>query len=143
MSAYLPVLADALVTWVYDWWLEEEPGDPGDAIARIAGMRDQFAQRIAAGYQERAEREWMLERERSAYAGRYASDEYGVLTITVDGESIGVRLGQLRCVAEPYTEPNSIRVEMVPGQGEVVRFGVDDDGKVIGMEYDETRFMKE
>ncbi len=137
------MVPDALAAWVYDWWLGLDSADHADGIARIAARRDQFKGRIAEDRQRRAEREWALELDRSAYAGRYASNEYGVLEVSLDGVDLHARLGQLHAVAEPFTRPNSIRVEMVPGQGEVLQFVLDDANGIVGIDYDGTRFTRE
>lgn len=135
-------LAETLVAWAYDWWLESGTETGDEALARVVQMRDRFAERIEAGFAERAQREWALELDRAAYVGRYANSAYGLVEVQVEGESLEVRMGQLHCVAEPFSEPNSIRVELVPGQGEVMRFIVGEDGHVSAMEYDGARFAR-
>ena len=47
----------------------------------------------------------------------------------------------MHCVAEPYTEPNSMRVELMPGHGEPLVFDLIDE-KVVSVEYDGIRFRK-
>jgi hypothetical protein len=45
-----------------------------------------------------------------------------------------VSIGQLRSAAGNYTEPNTIRVELDPGSGQVVAFRVGDSG-VAGLRF--------
>jgi hypothetical protein len=45
-------------------------------------------------------------------------------------------MGNLYCVATPFTDTDSIRVEMRPGgNGEVIRFSLDAAGKVNSLNY--------
>lgn len=96
------------------------------ALADVAARRDQIAERIAADRANRAARPWTLTRPRAAYAGAYENDAWGRIEVAADGDALNLRFGVLRATAEPFTRPDSLRVEFVPGSGAVVDFGGDE-----------------
>ncbi|HVG25234.1 MAG TPA: serine hydrolase [Thermoanaerobaculia bacterium] len=71
---------------------------------------------------KRASRTWTLTHPRDAYAGRYESPTYGTLTIEQRGEKLVATIGRLSAELEPFTNPDSARVELIPGTGEVLQF---------------------
>ena len=71
---------------------------------------------------KRAARTPTLLREPSAYLGAFANDDWGTLTIRQAGSELRASLGTLDGKLEPFTEPDTARVELVPGSGEVLRF---------------------
>ena len=78
-----------------------------------------------------------------AYAGRYTNDLYGTIEVTPRGDALFVRMGNLNALSTPYTEKDSIRVEMIAGgNGEVIRFNLDSAGNVVSLGYAETTFTR-
>lgn len=136
------LLPDALAAWAYDWWLGRDTASHAEAVAGIAAMRDKFAGRMAQDRERRAARTWALSMDPAAYAGRYSHPDYGTLNVTAESGALAVDLGHLHSVAEPFTKPESMRVEMVPGQGEVMVF-VLENGLIAGLDYDGTVFVRE
>ena len=132
-------LPDALAAWIIDWWLQAE-GAQTDLVAQFTALRDRFSTGIAADFQKRAKRPWQLTLAREAYLGHYTSSELGELTVSEDGENLVVRLSQLRAVAEPFKRVDTLRVELIPGHGEVVEFVVA-NGCVSGLIYGGVRFV--
>jgi CubicO group peptidase (beta-lactamase class C family) len=87
-------------------------------------------------------REWRLSLPRQAYAGRYAHALLGDVTVGVDGgEHMQLRWGQLQARATGYDKPEHVRVEFVPGSGDVLEFVIA-NGKVEALVYDDLRFEK-
>jgi hypothetical protein len=105
-----------------------------DAGARLDAALDaaaaQRARAIRSMEQDRANRAgrpWTLTRPRTAYSGASENEAWGRIEVSAAGEALTVRFGALRGEAEPFTQPNSIRVELVPGQGEPILFTGDGD----------------
>lgn len=122
-SAAFP-LVDAIANYIYD-----RTGGRADADSRLDAAidamvrgRDEGIQRIESDRANRAGRQWTLTRPRAAYAGAYESGRFGRIEIAAEGEALHVRFGVLRSVAEPFTRPDSIRVELVPYSGTVMLF---------------------
>jgi CubicO group peptidase (beta-lactamase class C family) len=117
-------LADLVANYAYDRLLGR-PDLEADHAARLAEavkQRDERRVRVATGIRERAARPWTLSLPRAAYAGTYRSAAMGTIHVRAEGDRLLVRMDPLAATAEPFTEPDSIRVEIVPGFGQVIRF---------------------
>ena len=76
---------------------------------------------MAADIEKRAQRPWMLKHANEVYAGRYDNAAIGTVTIAPEGDHLVASLANLHAVLEPFTDPESARVELVPGSGELLR----------------------
>jgi CubicO group peptidase (beta-lactamase class C family) len=117
-------LFETVAAWAYDWWLGTGTGqvDPDAAVDKLAGMAAALRERIATDMAAHAARAWMLSRPLESYAGTYISDVWGTVVVTEDDDGLRVAAGNMHCQAEAYVKPETIRVEMLPGRGEVIRF---------------------
>lgn len=107
----------------YDSILAQAKGD----LARAAERREQELVAIAA-------RPSTLTRPKADYAGVYRSPVLGELTIRESRDTLVVSIGQLTSTAGNFTEPNSIRVQLDPSSGQVIRFQLTDGG-VTGLNF--------
>lgn len=134
-------LTEPLAARFYQWWLGQDSPGQGQEIATMLTMRDRYAEAIKADFARRRQRSWQLEASPSAYTGDYESRELGTLHLAREDSSFTVSLGLMHCVAEPYTKPNSMRVELMPGQGEILRFELR-EGEAVSVDYDGILFRK-
>jgi hypothetical protein len=137
-------LADIVAVYVYDWFLKGP--EPALAAARAAldRIEPRIAERraaIAADRARRAQRTWQLTRPRSAYVGNYCSPDLGTMTISEADGALAMTLGRLRAPLDPFTEPDTARIEPIPGSGSVVRFRVE-NGAVVGAEAMDSAFTR-
>lgn len=120
-------LADVVANYVYDW----RAGRPDleafyDAtVAGLVDRRDQGRAAIARQQAERAARPSMLSRPLSVYAGTYESPLLGTVRVAERDGAMIVSMGVMEAVAESFTQPESVRVELAPMQGQVIQFGGD------------------
>jgi len=137
--------ADVIATFLYDWWLvgPEAKSTYAGFVQRLVQQRDQFKQRIESDRAERANRTFTLTEPLSAYTGTYKHPAGGTLHISEENQVLIVQLGNLRVVATPLTAPNTIRVELIPLQGEVIGFEVTDAGTVPRLQYNDMRFERD
>ena len=133
-----------LAAFVYDWFVlgpdqawEDGRGRLADLVTALKMERD----RMASSLEERASRSWLMSLPLKSYAGSYCSDVMGMITIAPQGDGLGVEFGALQASAEPYTAPDTIRLELIPGRGMVGGFDVN-DGKVDGFNLMETIFHR-
>jgi len=92
--------------------------------------------RLSAAVHERerrAKRDWALTQPFEAYAGTYVNEVWGTLEIVALDDGIAWSAGNLNGVAEPYPQEDSIRIELVPGNGTVAPFTLTDTGEVTGL----------
>ena len=143
-------LATLLATFVYDWW-DAAPGETDAVVAEAReaagelhdGLRNALA-RYGQQLAERAERTWQLSLAPAAYAGTFAHPDYGTIVVEArptDAAPLAVRFGRLYAVATPFTEPETARVELIPGRGQVVTFTVE-DGRAVALRWDGLTFAR-
>jgi CubicO group peptidase (beta-lactamase class C family) len=133
-------MTDVLAAYVYERLLGK-PSFDATYAAQLTKERDAMTQakeRVRADIERRAKRTSMLQHEANAYAGTYANALYGTVTITPE---LVASLGQLKAKLEPFTEPESARVELIPGTGEVLRFTVT-DGKAASVKWRDEVFER-
>ncbi len=100
-------------------------GKPVDGAAKLAAFTAEMTKGRAgmlAEVEKRSKRPWMLKHPNDAYTGRYENPQFGSLVIATEGDHLVASLANLRSVLEAFAEPETARVEMVPGSGEVFRF---------------------
>ena len=117
-------LVNAVANYVYD-----RTGSYPDARHRLDAALDDARARYAEAVREvvadgatRANLQFALVRPGAAYAGVYESPEWGRMEVVEAGNSLLFTCGVLRAVAEPLDKPDSVWVELEPGEGAVLRF---------------------
>ncbi len=138
-------LADMVAAYAYDWWLQTEnlEVDYAKQLQDTLTAYEKRKQGIAADAAGRAKREWQLSRPFTDYAGKYRNDLLGTIEIEAREKALAVRMGRMNAVATPYTEKDTIRVVMLPGgNGEVIGFVKDSEGKFGSMNYAGVTFTK-
>lgn len=137
-------LNSLFTNFALDWWLEEDGVEEKyqkRATEFVEEVR-KVGQRVLQGKAERANREWQLSYGFPHYSGEYHNELYGTIRIEGSEDQIKVHFGNLYCVGTPYTKPNTVRIELVPGSGEVLEFMLEGE-KVTGIRYDGDLFKKE
>ncbi len=138
-------LADILAAYAYDWWLQTENLDVDYArqLQETLTSHENRKQGIADEAAGRAKREWQLTKPFTDYAGKYRNDIVGTIEIVAKEKALAVRMGDLNTVATPFTQKDTIRVVMVPGgNGEIIAFVKDAEGKFGSITYDGATFTK-
>lgn len=136
--------AENVAQYVYDTLLNL-PGNKYRWEKRLAGA-PQVAQRqregIAAERSRRAGRQKPLPHPLEAYAGVYESPHGGRMEWRVQNGKLTVSMGPLFSEAEVYdAAKNEVRVELMPGRGNVVGFEVSGD-RVVGVNFANMKFKR-
>ena len=110
--------------YVYDRLMDVPNVDAiyAEKLAQIRTRFDTVKKNQIAEVQKRALRKSMLQHPLHIYAGQYEHPMYGTLSITVRDEKLVASLGRLSGEIQPFTEPETARVELIPGSGAVLRF---------------------
>ena len=103
---------------------------------------NQLKIRIAEHQEMLAERTWKLSKSFKAYEGVYTNDLLGKIAIKLEDEKLHVYLGNMYCIATPYKEVDTIRVELITGSGQGIIFSLEDN-EVKGLTYEGLFFGKE
>lgn len=88
-----------------------------------------------------AKRTWQLTLPQTAYTGTFSNPHLGKVTVALEDNELVARMGQIRTVATPYPHENCARVEMAPGSGMVICFGVE-DSKVVDFSFGREVFVR-
>lgn len=117
-------IVDAIANYVYDRSANRADADTrfDEAIGAVVTRVERVRSRIAADRTARADRPWTLTRPHAEYAGRYVSDALGTINVLASQHEIEVRAGLMHAIASPFTDPDTIRVELAPGQGWPITF---------------------
>lgn len=118
-------LADLVANYVYDRFADRPDIEARyDALlAELVATRDRRLATLTAARAERAARPSMLSRPLEDYLGTYENSAMGSLVVDQKGGHLVVQSGVMSAVAEPAMDAESIRVELVPMQGQTITFG--------------------
>lgn len=133
-----------LATYAYEWWLQ---------TANVSEVFDKQLQDLVDSYEkgkknmlassaERAKRISQLSMPVDNYTGKYNNEYFGTIEITNKENSLAIKMGNINCVSTPFREKETIRVEMVPGSGEVIRFKKNAEEKIESLSYAGAEFVK-
>lgn len=117
--------SDVIATYAYDLLL----GRPG-VNARYAAERERMAanaaqmrQRIREDLQRRMARPPTPEARKPFFVGTYENEMMGVVDVRLrENRELWATLGNLSARLDPFTRPDALRVEFLPGSGQVVQF---------------------
>lgn len=70
-----------------------------------------------------------------SYAGTFENALFGQMEIRVANNHLTATLGNLSSAMEPYDGKNALRVELIPGRGQIVRFSVGTSGRADSLQY--------
>jgi len=132
-----------LATYAYDRWLGT---DTNESYAKqLQDIVQQYG-KVKQGYidsvRSRRARTSQLTKPLADYTGRYSNELLGNMDIVVEQNILGVRMGYINVVSTPFTEKETIRVEMTPGQGEVIKFGTNTEMKIDSLTYAGMKFVR-
>jgi sRNA-binding protein len=111
-------------------------------LQEIIEKYPQWKQQNQAAFAERAKRTSQLTMPAANYAGTYRSDILGTIEIIARGNDLQVKMGNIDITATPFTQKDTVRVEMIPGQGEVIKFNKNPDGTIGSLEYSGAPFTR-
>lgn len=134
-----------LATYGYDRLLETENLNQvyETQLQNIVERYAEWKQVRQTEVRARAKRTSQLTHPAADYAGKYRNDIFGTIEITAVGENgLAVRLGNIKCIATPFTQKETIRVEMVPGSGEVISFETNAEEQIESLTYAGLSFAK-
>lgn len=134
---------DALALYAYE--LLEGRGDAdslaAQRMAKLVAAAAAFHRRQQADHDRRAARPATPPVPLDRYAGRYDSPDFGTLLITVEGDHLVAALGHLESRLEVYRGAD-LRAELIPDQGQVLRFELAGGGPASAVSISGARFAR-
>lgn len=132
-----------LASYAYDRYLGKETDENyAKQLQDVAGQYGKMKQQMIASVRSRASRTSQLTKPLAEYAGKYTNELLGTIDVAAEQNTLRVHMGYISVVSTPYTEKETIRVEMMPGQGEVIKFGTDSNGNIDSLTYEGLKFVR-
>lgn len=97
-----------------------------EALAALTARKDKRVKALAAGRAQRAARPWALAQALQSYVGAYRNPAMGRIDVSERDGRMLVKAGALSSLAEAGAEPETIRVELIPLTGQIIRFTAPD-----------------
>jgi hypothetical protein len=94
------------------------------------------------GYADRAKRVSQLTLPLASYTGKYRNANFGDVDINIEANALSVTMGNMHVISTPFTQKETIRVELIPGTGQIVAFKINEAKQVVGFVYDGIEFRK-
>lgn len=137
-------LADLVANYAYDFaaGLPDIDAVYDMRLQALVDQRDERRARLASAQEERRQRPSTLTLDSQAYAGVYVSPALGSLTVSPSEQGLELSLGTLRALAENASQPEAVRVELVPYQGQVAQFEVE-EGHAVAVNLMGYRFVRD
>lgn len=117
-------LVDLVANYVYDRFAGRPDLEAhyDNELAALLARRDKRLKGLAASRAERAARPWSLQRPINAYVGAYENSAMGRIDIAEKDGRMVVKAGVMSSLADAATDPESVRVELIPHTGRTIRF---------------------
>jgi CubicO group peptidase (beta-lactamase class C family) len=136
-------VTNLLAGFIYDWATGVNVAD--DLSKKLGEFEANYKKAIEGlqrSLEERAKRTWQLSLPLENYTGKYNHPYFGDMEVSIDNNVLAVKMGNLHVASTPFTEKESIRVELIPGTGQVVFFKVNEEGKVNTLKYDGQEYTR-
>jgi len=135
--------ANLLSGIVYDWIAGEDVVTKyKDKLDELESNYKKAAENSQRSFADRAKRTWQLSLPLSSYVGKFQHPYYGEMNVSIENNVLAVKMGNLHAVSTPFTEKETIRLELLPGSGKVVFFILDESGKVNSLKYEGQEYKR-
>ena len=135
---------DILAAFIYDW-VAGVPRAEEQFLKMIPELETRYAKSLESvqkSFADRAKRTSQLTLPLDSYVGKYHHEWLGDIDVNIENNVLAVNFGNLHAVSTPFTQKESIRVELIPGSGKVVLFKPDDLSKVNSLTYDGNEYKR-
>lgn len=136
--------ADVLAGYIYDWvtGLDNLVETYDKKMDDLGSFHKRAMESTQRSFADRAKRTSQLTMPLETYTGTYRNPYFGDMVVTIENSTLSVKMGNLHAVSTPYTQKETIRVELIPGTGQVVSFKIDDAGKISSLTYDGQEYKR-
>ena len=133
-----------IATYAYDWLLQagDTEADYSKQLQDLVNSFEAGKKSIQNGFADRAKRTSQLSLPVENYTGKYENSNYGTLEIYVNNNALAAKLGNIDCVTTAFTEKETVRVEMIPGAGQVIKFKKSAEDKIESAMIDGMEFKR-
>ncbi len=137
-------LATVLATFAYDWWLNEQGMDSiyKGKKNELKKMYEGYKGASAKDIETKSKRPSKLSLPLAAYTGEFTNEFGGTMKIIVKEAVLNAVLGNMQSSSTHFTHEESIRVELIPGSGQVIEFIKDKNNSITKLIYNDLEFIK-
>jgi CubicO group peptidase (beta-lactamase class C family) len=136
-------MGQLIAAFAYDRWMGTDTRENYDKQLReLIEQYGRGKQQAIASVRSRAGRTSQLTRPLADYVGQYSNPMHGTMNIVVEKDTLAVRMGYINVVSTPFTEKETIRVELVPAQGDIIRFNINEAGQIDSLTYQGMNFAR-
>jgi CubicO group peptidase (beta-lactamase class C family) len=136
--------ADILAAYIYDWAaaVPDHSNMYTKKLDDLQASHEKAIESMQRTYADRAKRVSQLTLPLGSYVGKYRNEYFGEIEVNTQGDALSVTMGNMHVVSTPFTQKETIRVELIPGAGQVIGFKMDDSKKVNTLVYDGIEYKK-
>ncbi|WP_298893293.1 serine hydrolase domain-containing protein [uncultured Psychroserpens sp.] len=91
---------------------------------------------------KQAARRWELSLEKQNYIGHYYNEKFGTAIVTFNEDKNYIEIGNLKAVCTPFPQLDTMRVELIPNSGTVIKFIIENN-EAISISYGGEIFKKQ
>ena len=136
--------SDILAAYIYDRVVGVTGAEEqlSKMIVELESRYSKNLESVQKSFADRAKRTSQLTLPLDSYVGKYHHDLLGDIDVNIENNALAVSFGNLHVVSTPYTQKETIRVELIPGQGKVVSFKPDDQNKINILTYENNEYKR-
>lgn len=137
-------LVDLIANYIYDTLIGNTNAhqDFENNIDKLVKQYDAQQAKILLRETEALSLKWSLNKNLNDYAGIYENEEYGIFEVKPNGKTLQIKMGNLHGIAMPNSEAESVRVELIPGSGEIISFNSNTQNMVESLSYANDIYIK-
>jgi CubicO group peptidase (beta-lactamase class C family) len=137
-------VADILAMYIFDQVRAVANADNTftKRVEELDSRHQKETEGVQTAFASRASRTSQLTLPLNSYTGTYRHERFGDIVVTVENNSLAVSFGNLHSVSTPFTEKETIRIELLPGAGKVIFFKPSDEGKINSLIYDRDEYKR-
>ncbi|WP_299272600.1 serine hydrolase [uncultured Psychroserpens sp.] len=128
----LPI-ANLIAKYAYDLYLGNDSNlkkHEKTLKKKIPKLLESAQKSQTAHEKKQAARSWELSLEKQNYIGHYYNEKFGTAIVTFNNGENYIEIGNLKAVCTPFPQLDTMRVELIPNSGSVIKFIVENNESV-------------
>lgn len=137
-------VATVLATFAYDWWLNEHGMDTiyEKKKNELKQMYEGYKRASAKDIEVKSKRPSKLSLPLTDYTGEFTNEFCGTIRIFVKEAVLHAAIGNMQSSGTHFTQEETIRVELIPGSGQVIKFIKDERNSITKLVYNNFEFSR-
>ena len=100
------------------------------ALVDVEDYHSSLSKKLASKDKEALTYKWQMDLPFTSYSGVYHSDVLGDITVTTLKGTHQIKFGELKGLATPSSEKNTMKIELIPGRAMNLTFIIDENKNV-------------